>query len=71
MKDQPEDAGDPDRYTLTGWRLKQLEDARDDHGERLDKLERWRNWILGAASVVMLTVGTFARQVWATLSGHP
>ena len=70
MKDQPEDTSDHD-YSLTGWRLKQLEDFKKNADDRLDKLERWRNWILGAASVVMLTVGTFARQLWGSLTGHP
>jgi hypothetical protein len=57
-------------YSLTGWRLKELERGRTEADKRLDKLESWRNWILGAASIISLTVGVFSKQVWDFVTGR-
>lgn len=70
MKDQPGDQDDHD-YSLTNWRLKELERGRSDADLRLDSLERWKNWVLGGASVLSLAVGAFAKQAWSYLTGHP
>jgi hypothetical protein len=69
-RDDGSDDDDHD-FSLTNWRLKQLERGRTEADLRLDKLEAWKNWVLGIGTAVGLTVGAFAKQVWNYLSGHP
>jgi hypothetical protein len=70
----PGSGGDNDQrdqdYSLTGWRLKELERGRTEADVRLDKLEAWKNWVLGAASFVALVTGMFAQKIWSFLTGH-
>jgi hypothetical protein len=64
--EEPE--GDDDN--LTKWRLKELEREASAQDARLDSLEAWKNWVIGAAAALGLAIGAFAKQVWEFLSGH-
>jgi hypothetical protein len=46
-----------------------IERRLDDHEVKIDNLQQWRSWVLGAVAGIGLIIGAFAKQIIEIIKG--